>query len=149
MWRPSPLAPRPFRPYRAAMLHEFLTANREEILRRTRARVATRAAPRPTHEELALGIPLFFDELIVILSGAADRGDVIDRDATRHGERRQRMGFTVAQVVHDYGDLCQVVTELAIELRAPIGTEEFKTLNGCLDDAIAQAVAEYARERER
>jgi signal transduction histidine kinase len=59
------------------------------------------------------------------------------------------MGFTVAQLVHDYGDLCQAITELAIDLRAPIDTQEFKTLNGCLDDAIAQAVTEYSRVRER
>jgi len=31
--------------------------------------------------------------------------------------------------VRDYGDICQVVTQLAIELDAPIDTEEFKTLS--------------------
>ena len=25
-------------------------------------------------------------------------------------------GFTVSQVVHDYGDVCQAITELAVEL---------------------------------
>jgi len=131
------------------MLHEFLITNRQEILRRTQARVAGRTAPRPTHEELTVGIPLFLDDLVAILTSDADRRDSINRDATLHGERRQQMGFTVAQVVHDYGDLCQVVTELAIELSAPIDTDEFRTLNGCLDDAIAQAVTQYARVRER
>jgi hypothetical protein len=38
-------------------------------------------------------------------------------------------GFTVEQVVHDYGDLCQAITELAFELEAPIETDEFRTLN--------------------
>jgi hypothetical protein len=37
------------------------------------------------------------------------------------------------------------VTELAIEQNAPITTDEFKTLNGCLDTAIAEAVTEHAR----
>jgi hypothetical protein len=27
-----------------------------------------------------------------------------------------RQGFTVSQVVHDYGDVCQAITELAVEL---------------------------------
>lgn len=59
-----------------------------------------------------------------------------------------RTGFTIAQVVHDYGDLCQTITELALEQNAPISTQGFKTLNKCLDDAIASAVTEYSRLRE-
>jgi signal transduction histidine kinase len=38
---------------------------------------------------------------------------------------------------------------LAIELDAPITTEEFHSLNRCLDNAIADAVSAFARERER
>ena len=41
------------------------------------------------------------------------------------------------------------VTDLAMELDAPIGTEDFRTMNRCLDDAIAGAVTEYAREGYR
>jgi hypothetical protein len=33
---------------------------------------------------------------------------------------------------------------MAIEVRTPISTEEFRTLNRCLDDAIADAVSSYA-----
>jgi signal transduction histidine kinase len=58
-------------------------------------------------------------------------------------------GFTVAQVVHDYGGLCQAVTELAGETRASITPDEFHTFNRCLDDAIAHAVTEYSRQREQ
>lgn len=131
------------------MLQQFLTTNREEILRRTRDRVTMRSVPRATPEELTVGIPLFLDELVATLGRGLRGSAAIDRDATRHGERRQHMGFTVAQVVRDYGDICQVVTQLAMEVGAPINTEEFGKLNSCLDDAIAQAVTEFARERER
>jgi signal transduction histidine kinase len=55
------------------------------------------------------------------------------------------LGFTVSQVVHDYGDICQTITALAVEQRAPISVEEFHTLNRCLDTAIAEAVTEHAR----
>jgi signal transduction histidine kinase len=51
--------------------------------------------------------------------------------------------------VHDYGDVCQALTELAVELNAPISTDDFRTLNRCLDDAIAGAVTEYGRERNQ
>jgi hypothetical protein len=59
-----------------------------------------------------------------------------------------KQGFSIAQVVYDYGDLCQAITELALELRVPIATEDFQTMNQCLDDAIASAVTEYARLRD-
>ena len=54
----------------------------------------------------------------------------------------------MAQVIHGYGDVCQAVTELADETSARITADEFHTLNRCLDDAIAEAVTEYARLRE-
>jgi hypothetical protein len=55
----------------------------------------------------------------------------------------------VDQVVHDYEDLCQAVTELAIERNAVIENDEFQTLNRCLDSAIADAVYRFASERDR
>jgi len=58
------------------------------------------------------------------------------------------MGFTVAQVVRGYGDVCQAVTELADEMAAPITVDEFHRFNRCLDDATAEAVTEYTRQRE-
>jgi signal transduction histidine kinase len=64
-----------------------------------------------------------------------------------HGRELSRQGFTVEQVVHDYGDLCQAITDLAFERDAPIGIDEFRTLNRCLDNGIADAVTEYAFQR--
>jgi signal transduction histidine kinase len=46
--------------------------------------------------------------------------------------------------VHDYGDLCQAITDLAFERGEPIEIDEFRTLNRCLDNGIADAVTEYA-----
>src|SRR6185369_13847600 len=60
-----------------------------------------------------------------------------------------RMGLSIAQVVHDYGDICQAITEAATAHDKPISTLEFRNLNHCLDDAIAEAVTEFARERDR
>jgi hypothetical protein len=77
---------------------------------------------------------------------AAD--DLVAIDGNEFVEH-ERQGFTVSQVVHDYGDVCQAITELAVELNAPISTDDFRTLNRCLDDAIAGAVTEYGRERNQ
>ena len=131
------------------MLHEFLAANREEIIARTRAKVAARSALRPTEDELTNGIPLFLDQLAETLRLSLGSSEAIGTSAVDHGSALLRMGFTVAQVVYDYGDVCQVVTALASETKAPITVDEFHTLNRCIDDAIAGAVTEYARQRER
>ena len=43
----------------------------------------------------------------------------------------------------------QVVTQLAMDSNAPIGTADFRVLNRCLDDAIAGAVSQYGSERNQ
>jgi signal transduction histidine kinase len=135
------------------LLHEFLTLHRDEIIARSRQKVATRMAPRPTEAELEHGVPLFLEQLVDTLqreqeTATRKTSDAMARSAQRHGGELKHAGFTVGQVVHGYGDVCQAVTELAVELEIPISADEFKTLNRCLDEAIAQAVTEFARQRD-
>ena len=132
------------------MLHEFLTVNEDELVERCRNKVARRRAPRPSEAELEHGIPLFLGQLIETLraSGATAPPGMLST-AAQHGDELLRKGFTVAQVIHDYGDLCQAITELATEKEAQISTTEFHALNRCLDDAIASAVTEYSRRHEQ
>jgi signal transduction histidine kinase len=147
------------------MLHEFLTSNRADLIDRCRIKVGQRSAPRVTHAELTHGIPLFLDQLIKtleveqtsdpmlsrIVSGPSGGGNPpqseMGASAALHGRELMQQGFTVDQVVHDYGDLCQAITDLAFELKAPIETDEFRTLNRCLDNGIADAVTEYSYQR--
>ena len=67
--------------------------------------------------------------------------------ATAHGEELLNLGFSIDQVVHDYGDLCQAITDLAVEQDAPLAGPGFGTLNRCLDNAIAEAVTEFGCAR--
>lgn len=94
-------------------------------------------------------MPLFLTQLSETLRLEATptpfSSDAIGSSATRHGAELLAAGFNVAQVVHDYGDICQAITELAAEQHAPITVEEFHTLNRCLDTAIAEAVTEHTR----
>jgi signal transduction histidine kinase len=131
------------------MLHEFLETHRAEIIARTRAKVASRSAPVPTVNELENGVPLFLDQLGETLRLSLTDSTAISKSAGMHGRALLRSGFTVGQVVHGYGDICQAVTGLAAETDAPITVEEFRTLNRCLDEAIAQAVTEYTEQRDR
>ena len=120
--------------------------NRNEIIKRCRSKVATRSFPPPTEAEIDHGVPLFLDQLVTVLGNGTSKAPEISRSAVLHGQELLLQGFTVSQVVHDYGDVCQSITELALEQEAPISTEDFRTLNRCLDDAIASAVTEFTRE---
>jgi signal transduction histidine kinase len=130
------------------MLNEFIEVNRDEIIRRCRAKVAARSMPPPTPVEIDHGVPMFLDELQEALRHGG-RTSEITQSALRHGHDLLAQGFTVSQVVHDYGDICQSITDLAVETQAPISNDDFRTLNRCLDDAIAGAVTEYGRERNQ
>ena len=131
------------------MLHEFIVLNRDVIISRARDRVRGRSWPSVARGEVEHGVPLFLTQLSETLrleaTPAPFPADAIGAAAARHGGDLIRLGFTVSQVVHDYGDICQTVTALAVEQRAPISVEEFHTLNRCLDTAIAEAVTEHAR----
>jgi hypothetical protein len=92
------------------------------------------------------GVPLFLSQLVdaleasasarqVALADAADGTTRINESASLHGRELLDRGFTVPQVVYGYGDVCQVVTELATEREASISTHVFHVFNLCLDDA--------------
>jgi len=131
------------------MLHTFVTMYRDAIIARTREKLTRRPWPPATTSELENGVPLFLTQLSDTLrletTAAPFSPNAIGNSAARHGGELLALGFTVSQVVHGYGDICQAVTELALEQQAPITTEEFHTLNRCLDTAIAEAVTEHAR----
>ncbi|MEJ8814389.1 HAMP domain-containing sensor histidine kinase [Variovorax ureilyticus] len=147
-------------------MHQFLFNNREELIARCKTKVAQRPRRAATEAQLANGVPLFLDQLMRTLeaqedgnvsesfriSGAAG-GDASDLSemglsAAAHGKQLSELGFTVDQVVHDYGDLCQAITDLAVERDAPFSVDEFRTLNRCLDNAIADAVTEFSTWRD-
>lgn len=142
------------------MLNEFLMANRALLIDRCRLMVMGRSDAKATEHESAHGIPTFLDQLIRTLtveqssrpeesrslsgSSAGGTASEIGDMAALHGRDLHEQGFTLEQVVRDYGDVCQAVTQLADETGAAIKIDEFRTLNRCLDNAIAGAVTEYA-----
>lgn len=150
----------------AGMLHRFLADNRAELIARCRAKVAARALPGAPERELDHGITVFLDQLIKTLrveqtsnpmrsrevSGPSGGGQPtlseMGESAAAHGRELLENGYTVDDLVHDYGDLCQSVTGLALERDHPFTMEEFRTLNRCLDNAIANAITEYSYQRD-
>ena len=134
------------------MLYEFILENRERIIESARSRVRERSAQGALDAKLEHGIPVFLTQLAEALAPFARAGHTskkIGDSANLHGHELLKNGFTIAQVVHGYGDVCQVVTGLVSGMNAAIPVEEFQVFNRCLDDAIAGAVTAYGRERER
>ena len=148
------------------MLHEFLAVNQSRLIERCSLKVVQRLAPKLSAAGLEHGIPLFLEQLIKTLqveqtpepmasrkvSGPAGGGkpvlSEIGATASQHGRELLQHGFTVDQVVHVYGDLCQAITDLAFEQGAPFQIDEFRTLNRCLDNAIADAVTEFSYQHD-
>jgi signal transduction histidine kinase len=149
------------------MMHDFLANNTAALVQRCVEKVAKRPRRHATETQLRNGIPMFLGQLIRTLEAeqeyGAGAGDNISGasggdnstslsemgvSAAAHGTALLALGYTVDQVVHDYGDLCQAITDLAVERDAPFTIDEFRTLNRCLDNAIADAVTEFSFQRE-
>jgi hypothetical protein len=128
------------------MLANLLITNHARIVARARARVAQRRVPRANDKQLVHGIPAFLRQLARIVGAAEGAGDALRETAPPRGDALLHAGFTVAQVVHGYGDVYQVVAEVAREAEAR--AEELHVLQCCLDDIIAETLVEYASQRE-
>jgi hypothetical protein len=127
-------------------LEDFIGTYRDELIHRCQEKVTSRVSP-PDKADSHHGVPLFLDQLREQLRDGSTESDEIGDSAKKHGHDLLKQGFTIEQVVHDYGDVCQSITELAVELDAPISTDDFRTLNRCLDNAIAGAVTEFTLEQ--
>src|ERR1700722_9384045 len=137
-------------------LAEFIETNHAKLLSMAREKVAKRSTdPRPEVLETKHGVHVFLHELSEALLAEAKRDPAqraeadpptnpnIAKTAALHGRDLLGLGFSIDEVVHDYGDVCQAVTELAVELDAPVTVADFHTLNRCLDNAIAAAVTAW------
>jgi hypothetical protein len=145
------------------VLHHFLTANRRELIRRCMGKANARDLHLAASSEPEHGVPVFLAQLVEALrceeatpgsKGKANSDSSApaiaegSRTAALHGKALLDEGYTVAQVVHGYGDVCQAITELAKEKDAAVTVDEFRTLNRLLDNAIADAVASYGQHRD-
>jgi len=137
------------------------------LIRRCADKVGARPHRGATAVQLSNGVPHFLDQLQRTLE-AEEREEPMESErisgpsggeattvsemgvsAALHGQYLLELGFSVDQVVHDYGDLCQAITDLAFELDAPFAVAEFRTLNRSLDNAIASAVSAFSLLRDQ
>lgn len=133
------------------MLNDFIASHRQELIERTRSKVALRGAPNVSDDELANGVPLFLTQLGHVFARetahVAPDGSVMGTEASALGSELLGKGYSIAQVVHNYGDICQAVTELAGENASLISVDNFHTFNRFLDNAIAGAVTSFGESQ--
>ena len=144
------------------MLHEFLTLHQDELIARCKSSAALRRPPMCARDMvLANGVSLILDQLVETLraehvtarcrnmricedSEASKTRPPIEEGSSQHGLELSRNGFPIEEVVRGYNDLCQAITDLAVERNATIENHEFRTLNHCLQEAIANALVGYS-----
>ena len=158
MWAPSQTCgSRTLAAMCCPMLQEFIVANRDEIIGRAKRRVNERTALKSTDTRLEHGVPILLTQIVSALAEArtprlvgwvAPTTEISDT-AKLHGHDLLKNGLSVAQVVNCYGDVCQVVTDLASEAAVAISAQEYHVFNNCLDEAVAGAVTAYGQQRER
>lgn len=148
------------------MMHTFLDRNHDELIARCIEKVVKRPKRKATAEQLGNGLPTFLEQLRITLKAEQDNGIEVGLKtsavlggelttqcemgcaAATHGTNLLKLGYPVDQVVHDYGDLCQAITDLAFERDVPFTVDEFRTLNRFLDNAIADAVTAFSFQRD-
>lgn len=134
-------------------LYRLLVEREEEILNRCRESVMDALGDG---DQLKEGLPALYGELVEVMrisheSDALEARQrfvwdtVTERSSREQAERFFGMGFSVSQLVHGYGAICQGVIEYAHAVEAKITAMEFGQLNFCLDVAIAQSVTAYQK----
>lgn len=134
------------------MLHELLSKNRDEIVRRCERKLRSRHADRP-RDELLDAIPGLLDEFIK--AEQREAGLPVSTTMPRHsdqalqfGRSRYRRGYPISDLVLDIGMLSDVIGELATEQQVMLDGKSYKLFDECLDNTVAQAINSYA-ELER
>jgi signal transduction histidine kinase len=154
------------------MLHEFITKEQQYILKKCDEETVKLAGSKEISPAIRKGWNSFLDQLIELLSSehvtfdmypdtgkpdadqkaqqASDQDSQaktdkqkLQPDAAARGKEYRRLGYTLSDVVHGYGIVCQGITTSATELKYQIATNEFSQLNLSLDVAIAAAVTGF------
>lgn len=143
------------------MLYKLIKENRDLLLSRS----ANLSALSGEHSDIqtdALGhVSVFLDQLTETLHIEHDTSSEAGKPLARttspapavqmsdaaygHGCELRDWNLTIDTLVRNYGSVCQAITGYAVEVSAPIDVAEFKTLNWCLDEAIAQAVIAFTK----
>lgn len=130
----------------SASMHEFMTANRPEILELCVQKMK-RSAGR-TEAELAEGFDDFVDDVVRALQREAGMHVTsslpgASEAASRLGGMRQSRGYPIWKLATDFGSLSDVIGQLASEKGVMFPAREYQVFNQCIDTSIAMALERF------
>ncbi len=135
-------------------LQSYLASHRNEMTEQWIRRIqATLVSPALPAAELRDYVPAFLDEIISALRGeeGLSSGSPLPESspsAAEHGMQRLRLGFDLNSVVREYGALRDCIVQGAVAAGVIPTLSELQVLSECLVTGIAEAVSEYARQRD-
>ena len=131
-----------------AKLHEVLASLRNEVMQRwleeVRGTLHPASMPRM---ELVDHLPAFLDQVIAALQRRESAADCLDA-AEDHGVQRLALGFSLDQVVREYGAMRTAMSSVATDAGVEISAGDSEVIFDCVINGIAGAVSEYSRQRD-
>ncbi len=133
------------------LLLDLLIAERPAIVAICAEKIAEISEVKDSTSESAERLSILYDGLTAAMATEdTPSGETAAmRIAQKHSamivaRKSMQVGFTVSQVVHGYGALCQSITQFAMEHASEVITaRDFQRLNYFLDVAIAETVTEF------
>lgn len=135
-------------------LHDVLSRKSAEIIQRWKTDIRGSLTPESMpSSELVDHIPQFLREIKVALrenAGLPTEGPTPEQSSTAagHGEQRLRLGFSLDAVVREYGSLRTSIFAVAADTGEAITFQETQIVFDCIVEGIANAVTEYALQRD-
>jgi hypothetical protein len=128
------------------VLDTFIDAKRSEIVGHCLHALQKRYPDR-LDEDLSHGFASFIDEVIDALrENGGGPAPSRESNAAQHAIVRKRQGFDLSRVIHDYGLVCDSISELLDVHDKQPSAREFQILNRCIDEAVSQAVEAFWSE---
>ena len=135
-------------------LASALEEHRDDILRKWTEGVRQHMAPGgESRAELEDHIPQFLRQLVAFLRGEIPKDLTSPEEGTNpvgreHGAQRFRLGFSLGELVREYGLLRDLLFDLIEDKGLHVTLGEVRLLTNFVATAIAEAVEEHARQQE-
>jgi hypothetical protein len=128
------------------MLADIIAGNRDEIITRYRAKASIKSLRIPLDAESEYTALVFLDELLSTLRFGS-KPDSDDGSAVQPLADDVLEEPLIVPRIAQYGEITQSITELAMEMNAPVNVAELATLDRSVDEATARAVTKSVSER--
>src|ERR1041384_1166671 len=129
-------------------LHDVLASRRNEVMQRWLEEVQGTLHPASMPRvELIDHLPAFLSQVVATLQRRESAADGLDA-AEDHGVQRLALGFSLDQVVREYGAMRTAIFAVAADAGVEIGAHDYEVIFDCVINGIAGAVSEYSRQRD-